>query len=613
MVHSHDGGRTWTIQNMTLNDTPGQYPGLNDVIALHFLPDGKNGWAAGRWLTMQVTADGGKSWTFNSKYASKTPWMLDYSLSFTGETEPRARTSQLTGRVHPPYWAASTVSQLSDTQTYSLDALYSPGHSEGIEPAKPLEPMLGDVQPTAGDRGISVVAPAIFASLDSWWTFNGSLCSNTLAPASHCAETSPPFQPNAIWFKDKSLGFIAGDRGNIAQTTNAGHNCTSQASRVQQDLRSLYFGIDAQHGWAVGSSGTIIHTNDGGRTWVRQTSDSPESHAQLMWPPLWFWPGLMVVGLVFLSGFRAEVTLPNIGPETINNDAPIDAITQDRLNFKPIVEGLSKFLINRNTEPPVAIAITANWGRGKSSLMSLLRHDLERKGYRPVWFNAWHHQKEESLLAFFLQKLREDIMPRWWTRDDIRVRAALLSIRGARNLVPTLLLVPLVCLSLAYLMADPGRHIPAWNSVVAAISKIRGEKSEAETPGSRERSGKILADTKTGEIRPSEENESGSIIASTSTLGTLLVAFMALYRGMRAFDVRPAQLLSKAAGAARLKDLEAQTSLRYRFAREFKDITEAIDPERVIVTVQPLKPAIKESLCRRKMIMSYLGKVDMSY
>lgn len=38
---------------------------------------------------------------------------------------------------------------------------------------------------------------------------------------------------------------------------------------VQSDLTALHF-IDAQRGWAVGHEGVILHTRDGGETWVKQ-------------------------------------------------------------------------------------------------------------------------------------------------------------------------------------------------------------------------------------------------------------------------------------------------------------------------------------------------------
>src|ERR1700724_1577599 len=65
--------------------------------------------------------------------------------------------------------------------------------------------------------------------------------------------------------------------------------------------------------------------------------------------------------------------------------------------------GLSRFWRNEKTQPPLTLAVTGEWGTGKSSLMNLLRSDLKRYGFRPVWFNAWHQQKAEHLLAPLLE------------------------------------------------------------------------------------------------------------------------------------------------------------------------------------------------------------------
>jgi predicted KAP-like P-loop ATPase len=51
---------------------------------------------------------------------------------------------------------------------------------------------------------------------------------------------------------------------------------------------------------------------------------------------------------------------------------------EDKLNFWPVNLALSRFLCNRNTEPPLTVAITDSWSSGKSSLMNLLKEELVR-------------------------------------------------------------------------------------------------------------------------------------------------------------------------------------------------------------------------------------------
>src|SRR6185312_9380309 len=69
------------------------------------------------------------------------------------------------------------------------------------------------------------------------------------------------------------------------------------------------------------------------------------------------------------------------------------------------------FLHNRNTTGPLTLAVTGKWGSGKSSLMSLLKERLEASGFRPVWFNAWHHQQENQLFAALLESIQSEAVP----------------------------------------------------------------------------------------------------------------------------------------------------------------------------------------------------------
>ena len=58
-----------------------------------------------------------------------------------------------------------------------------------------------------------------------------------------------------------------GSRGIILKTTNSGENWFSQSSGTRDYLNSVYF-TDNQPGWVVGSSGTILHTTNGGVTFI---------------------------------------------------------------------------------------------------------------------------------------------------------------------------------------------------------------------------------------------------------------------------------------------------------------------------------------------------------
>ena len=57
------------------------------------------------------------------------------------------------------------------------------------------------------------------------------------------------------------------------------------------------------------------------------------------------------------------------------------------------------------------LALTAEWGMGKSSAMRLLQKQLRDRNMPTIWFNAWHHQNEEHLFAALMEQIRRDAAP----------------------------------------------------------------------------------------------------------------------------------------------------------------------------------------------------------
>ena len=69
-----------------------------------------------------------------------------------------------------------------------------------------------------------------------------------------------------VFFLNSSTGWIAGSA--IYKTTNGGTTWTRQY--LGNEMSSIAF-ADAQNGWAVGYAGTVLHTTDGGQTWIPQS------------------------------------------------------------------------------------------------------------------------------------------------------------------------------------------------------------------------------------------------------------------------------------------------------------------------------------------------------
>ena len=68
-----------------------------------------------------------------------------------------------------------------------------------------------------------------------------------------------------IYFLDANRGWVVGQKGIIANTTN-GKDWELQISKVGTALKSIYF-VDKNIGYAAGENDTIISTRNGGRSW----------------------------------------------------------------------------------------------------------------------------------------------------------------------------------------------------------------------------------------------------------------------------------------------------------------------------------------------------------
>jgi photosystem II stability/assembly factor-like uncharacterized protein len=73
-----------------------------------------------------------------------------------------------------------------------------------------------------------------------------------------------------LFFLNAQLGWAVGDSGTIIKTVDAGNTWNIINSNFTQKLNSVCF-VNPNEGWAVGDSGIIIKTNDGGQTWNVQS------------------------------------------------------------------------------------------------------------------------------------------------------------------------------------------------------------------------------------------------------------------------------------------------------------------------------------------------------
>lgn len=94
------------------------------------------------------------------------------------------------------------------------------------------------------------------------------------APLARSAESSEPapLAAQALLLDVASTGgqlVAVGDHGHVVISRDNGRTWTQSLTPTRALLTAVSF-PDAQHGWAVGHDGVILHTSDGGLTWVRQ-------------------------------------------------------------------------------------------------------------------------------------------------------------------------------------------------------------------------------------------------------------------------------------------------------------------------------------------------------
>lgn len=326
-------------------------------------------------------------------------------------------------------------------------------------------------------------------------------------------------------------------------------------------------------GWSTDDSGgphaALFRTADG-TTWQPMTRGALPRERRVAaaslrpwrWMPRWF---LLI--LILSLALAAPALLP---PEQqppadesearlgsvegrLSSDKPLSPGEYDALGVTSIALGLSRFLRNEKTLPPLTIAINGEWGSGKSSLMNLLRCDLQSYGMHPVWFNAWHHQKEEHLLAALLQTLRLEAVPPFRNLLGVPFRVRLL-LYWLRRRWPAL--VAIAAALFFFVMLDHRVRVDEHMDLFLWL---------------------------VSQVLPSFSGKPSTPVSSIPVQGglvALIAGVSILWKGLTAFGANPAALLASVAKGNKIKDLEEQTSFREKFAQEFQDFTKALGPRR---------------------------------
>ena len=582
-----DGGRTWQVQPSRTT---------RDLASIAFLADGRRGWASGDEGVLLSTVDGGSRW----EQRRLEPAGIIINVRFLAD-----------GRRG---WAATASGMFTTidggAQWNRHDTLRA--RLNGVHIADD------------GQRGWAVGSAGAIATTADGGIRWSSQKSDTTA------------ELLSVHFDSQGRrGWAVGDRGTIRVTTDGGATWRRQASGTTAPLYSVTFLADGLQGWATSLDGALLATTNGGERWqsrtiepkaplfsvrfaddgrrgwitgwgaIWTTTDGGQAWAQVAhatFPAPWYYLAcLLTLGLLIPALRRpaAQAAPQRSVADVLVSDKPLELGEPDPLGFGQVARGLSRFLRNEQTKPPLTIAITGPWGSGKSSLMNLLRGDLRQRGFRPVWFNAWHHQKEEHLLAALLQNILAQAVPGWLSREGVVFRARLLGHRFGRRWHLALPLFALAAALVGFFFADHPARVDALveraGTVVERMVGVVNPLFPTGVKDALEQAKQALRDAGVGSGTASQ--------AIPTAVATLVLLFM-VWRGITAFGVNPADLMATVSGRFKRRALEAKVGFRHEFAREFRDVTGALHPRTMLILIDDL------DRCRPENVLEVLEAVN---
>ena len=610
ILKTEDGGDTWAAR------TSGT---LQTLYSVAIGIDGRTGLAVGQNGTVLRTTDGGNTWTERTSGTS----IALYSVSI-GSNENAALAVGDFGTILRSVDGGDTWTERTgkDDAFGATEALYSV--AIGID----------------GRTGLAV----------GW---NGTILKTTDGGDTWTERTSGTSEGlNSVTISiDGRTGLAVGDGGTILRTADGGDTWTEHTSGTQEFLISVAISTDGQTGLAVGDGGTILGTADGGATWTARTSGnlerltsvaiSTDSRTGLAvgwgailltddggstwrllnaeddyrkYPAPWTWIVFVLAIMALLPAFQsARSTITEGIPDHLASDRPVEAGDPDPLQRRSIADTLSRFLRNENTEPPMTIAITGNWGEGKSSLMNLVRADLKSHGTRTVWFNAWHHQKEQHLFAALLQAVRDQVIPSVWTFRGLGFRRRLVVSRARRHWVwTTVALVSVVFVGMGlitdsdWIMTGTKQSVPFLHIVLSAIKPVTDGNW---TIAAAQSLPFLDIDDKTSSYMNWIKRAPSSLALAIS----LFTAFVGCVAALKRSGVNPGRLLAAASGTFRVKAFGDQLGFRHRFGEAFNEVAQALQPNTLLILIDDLDRCRPEQVVETLEAINFLASAGPCY
>ena len=223
IYHTTDGGQTFEVQTT-----------LYTCNAIHML-NANVGYAGGASGFIYKTTDGGEHWDFHGTMSTT---LADISFPPAGDTGYCCGLNGNIWMIH-----STGVTKMTSNINGHLYAISFPENSE------------------------------------EGWVCGGSVIRHYKNNIWNADQDMPPGGFNAIYMIDTLNGWIVGDKGIIAHTTD-GHNWFEQTNPDPENrtLYDVYF-LNKNEGWAVGIGGQILHTTNGGENWDISTEGTFQLNA----------------------------------------------------------------------------------------------------------------------------------------------------------------------------------------------------------------------------------------------------------------------------------------------------------------------------------------------
>ena len=242
IFHTADAGETWQPQNSGTGDD------LSDV----FFLDANRGWAVGGQGLILRTTDGGDIWT--TQPSPNTTYLE--SIYFADEEHGWIGGGHYT--VSGPPWVFRAYGYVYATvdsgDTWILARYIS---SRYVLDLHFVDSLHGWLITEHIDNSTYATIPRVYVTSDGGLTWV-----NQPIPLS-------TGELNAITFADVNTGWAVGNDGVVLHTANGGSVWSPQASTVAKDLYDVAF-TSSTTGWFVDP---VRHTTNGGQTWGTQTLD----------------------------------------------------------------------------------------------------------------------------------------------------------------------------------------------------------------------------------------------------------------------------------------------------------------------------------------------------